>query len=278
MSSFNVVPGKYIVVFQEASIPSYFEVATMISENLDVPRYDKTVFVLLYNEIMYGPCAVVPHIREKFKGYKIVCYQLEQIMLKGNTWMNIERVASNLKNFDEVWDYDQNNADMLHTYGITVSKVLPMLYTEKLNKVPINKNPIIDVLFYGFISPRRSPMLLNIIRSNSFNLKVCIVSNIYGDSLDKLISESKIILNIHAYETNRQEQARIFYPLINSKAVLSEISTNNNVGSCIKEVNGIDEITESINYLIKDKNWLDLGEHGKEEFKKISKAKLETLI
>jgi hypothetical protein len=250
----------------------------MISENLDVPRYDKTVFVLLYNEIMYGPCTVVQHIREKFKGYKIVCYQLEQIMLKGNTWMNIERIASNLKNFDEVWDYDQNNADMLHTYGITVSKVLPMLYTEKLNKVPINKNPVIDVLFYGFISPRRSPILLNIIRSNSFNLKVCIVSNIYGDSLDKLISESKIILNIHAYETNRQEQARIFYPLINSKAVLSEISINNNVGSCIKEVNGITEIIESINYLIKDKNWLDLGEHGKEEFKKISKAKLETLI
>lgn len=277
MSDFSVSTGKHIVVMHESAITPYAEVATMVYENLDTLKYDKTVFVLLYNEIMYGPCVTVSRIRDEFKGYKIICYQLEQIMLNGSTWMNIERVVTNLKQFDEVWDYDQKNADTLAVYGLNVSKVLPMLYTEKLNKIPLNKNPIIDVLFYGFISPRRSPILVNITRGNSFGLKTCIVSGIYGDNLDKLIFESKIVLNIHAYENNRQEQARIFYSLINAKAVLSEVSISNNMGACIKEANGTKEIIEEINNLIKDKNWMDFGEYGREEFKKISKDRLEAL-
>ena len=129
----------------ESTITPYAEVATMAYENLDTLKYDKTVFVLLYNELMYGPCKIVPYLKNKFKGHKIICYQLEQIMPNGNTWMNIERIVTNLKQFDEVWDYDQNNANTLAAYGLNVSKILPMLYTYEENIVPLYRETLLPL-------------------------------------------------------------------------------------------------------------------------------------
>ena len=84
--------------------------------------------------------------------------------------------------------------------------------------------------------------------------------------LDKYIEDSKIILNLRAFEPyNRQEQVRMFYPLINAKTIVSEKSQHNNMPECILEDN-----YENFPLLLKETlysgRWRDFGEQAKQIF------------
>ena len=102
---------------------------------------------------------------------------------------------------------------------------------------------------------------------------------IYGSTnIDKYIADSKTILNLHAFEPyNRQEQTRMFYPVINEKTVISEKSQVNNMQSCIIESN-IEDLAKVILSVCKTNIWVDFGIQAEKIFKKITQEKLNENI
>ena len=88
-------------------------------------------------------------------------------------------------------------------------------------------------------------------------------------------NDSKTILNLHAFEPyNRQEQVRMFYPVINSKTIISETSQLNNMPKCIIE-SDILNISKVILSVCKTNLWIDFGIQAEENFKKTSEEKIK---
>lgn len=256
MHNSKIIHGKNISIYQLNDY--YSNVTKMLLEYFDNDKHNE-VFIL-GNYIFENS----DNIKKQFPKRKIIAYQLEQMMGTSNNWHSIQKTINNLKTYDEIWDYDELNIAYLKNHNINVSRLLPMLYTKNLKNIINDDDPKIDVLFYGFINQRR----FNIIESLQKKLygKIKLVW-IYGETnLDQYIANSKIILNLHAFEPwNRQEQIRMFYPIINEKTVISEISQKNYLKDLIIE-SSIDNIVETIVNCCTNNIWRSFGKLSSLEF------------
>jgi hypothetical protein len=76
--------------------------------------------------------------------------------------------------------------------------------------------------------------------------------------LEEMIGRSKIILNINPYEGEcRQQQTRIFYPLINNKCVLSQKSSINYYDNLITEYTDWKDLYQKMIHLLENDRWKD---------------------
>lgn len=262
----KVLHGKYIQIHQLNDF--FIHASLMLLEHFDNEKYKDTLFsVGTYIDIP------VCDLRNLFPNKKIIVYQLEQLMSLA-TWTNIPQIISNLDGADEIWDYDYLNIHYLQqNYNIVVDKFLPLIYSESLNRIHCKENPEIDVLFYGFLNKRRFDIFLDFQRKLYGELSLVWV---YGEKdMDKYIANSKIILNLHASEPwNRQEQVRMFYPLINGKTNISEFSQRNNMPDEIIESSPEEMPGIFIDFCRSDK-WKVFGEQAKEKFKLRSQSIIE---
>jgi hypothetical protein len=193
---------------------------------------------------------------------KLIVYQHEPLVK--NHYIDSESLLDNLELGDEIWDYDLENINYLKQRGI-VATFRPFLYTRALKRIKNISDPDIDILFFGTLTPYRSKILSDFTRNYNIpfdlyhifaNLNIVIAWNKYGKELDELIGRSKIILNLHPYEgEQRQQQARIFYSLINNKCILSEKSKINYYNDMIVEFSGIKDMQAKVGFLLKDENW-----------------------
>lgn len=263
----KVVEGKHIKVFQLNDF--FYHVTSMLLEHFDVEARAGQVFVLGCYLL-----ADVKTIRSRFPDNKLIVYQLEQMMGSRNgNWHKVLKLLDNIKGYDEVWDYDPLNVHFLGERNIKVDRLLPMLYTESLKNFTSSENPRIDVLFYGIINDRRWRILHEIQVSCYNDLRI---AWIYGEqNMDKYMADSKVILNVHAFEPwNRQEQTRIFYPVINGKTVVSEISQHNQFQGMIVETE-IRNLVETLKTVCSTDIWKSLGKMASNEFKSRTKEFLE---
>lgn len=194
-------------------------------------NFDNTLFVLGYNVIKD-----LTFLRQQYRGYKIIVYQLEQLHDKSH-WVNKQSYKI-LKQADEVWDYDRSNIEwMRKNYGID-ARFLPLVYTNSLKTMESVSTVTqdIDVLFYGYTQERRARMIFNLQQKMTGKFKVFNMYGIWGKELDEYISRSKLIINIHSENIAKQEQARMYYPVINGRCVLSETSPVNYMGDSIIQV------------------------------------------
>jgi hypothetical protein len=144
-------------------------------------------------------------------------YQLEQL---GTSEDSIpENIRQIYRGAKEVWDYDPHNIEVLKSIGITNVKFLPLAYHQKLATISRTLEDI-DVLFYGIMTDRRR-MIIEELRPK---VRTLALEYVYGQDRDKWIARSKIVLNIHQYETQLAEQVRVSYLLNNAKCVVSEKS------------------------------------------------------
>ncbi len=247
---------KYNNVFNhvESSLIEYFG---------NREEYNKTVFVLGYN------CwPNLKFVKDKYPGFRIIVIQLEQFF-RGSKWWN-KNTYNTLKFVDEVWDYELANIDFLRQYGI-YARHFPMPFTNSLKILPpIDNLADIDVLFYGYMNERRMDILLDL-QNRLGKLKIITLFNVWGDELDSYLNRSKIILNIHYYKANIQEQVRMYYPVINGRCVLSEPSINNYFGNSIIEC-PYNEILQKTSELIKTGKWLDQARKSSEIFQNITNS------
>lgn len=235
-------------------------IAEMIFENYSQGYLHNDIVVVSHN--IFVP---LEKIKQDYPyGRKYIVYQTEP--LTENHWHKPEKIISSLNGYDEVWEHDFDNVNLLKSYGIN-SIFKPFLYTEKLKKIKSMDEPDIDILFYGTINERRAK-LISYITSGVLlgDDNIVIINGITGKKLDEYISRSKIILDLHTDEDKIQKQSRLFYGIINDKCILSEKSSINYFGDLI-----IEFTNENMNYVIRkvlrEKIWKSHSEGLSEKFK-----------
>lgn len=206
---------------------------------------------------------------EQFKqqhlGMRLVVYNLEQLF-KGSPWLNNKTMAW-LAAADEVWDYDIENINFLYANGIRASYV-PMEYTEELKFTStFTGQKDIDVLFYGAPTDRRLKILQSWMGMSQHHAVTMIATGISGKLLEHYIYRSKIILNLHAFENAyRQEQVRMFVPVINGSCVVSEQSTRNEFSTAIVE-STTRNLNSTLKTLLKSGDWERVGMNAPDTYK-----------
>lgn len=202
-------------------------------------------FLELAQVIAYGledlgyKVAIRNHIIESNKNIIIGCHLLDPVSIesvpKDSIVINTEQIFSNpatwsvkwtetilqwAKRF-ETWDYSVRNIEMFNEHGVRNVKLLKIGYHPKLARIEKAVDQDIDVLFYGSMNDRRKKIINDLKREGHV---VRVISGIYGEARDQIIARSRIVLNMHYYSTQIFEVIRVFYPMINSKAVVSEVN------------------------------------------------------
>lgn len=206
------------------------------------PPYNKRV--LIFGAHMLGTDAIIPD--------SAIIYQTEQV--SGNSaWMN-KTYFDILKNHT-VWDYSIKNIDRLNQYGIE-AKYVPIGYSEHLIMNLDRYSPEIDALFYGSINDRRKS-IINSIKSAGIN--IVDVFNVYGKRRANLIARSKIILNIHYYDSAIFEVFRCAPLIASGKCVLSETGNDIEMESPYYNYAAFsDNLVESCKYLLENDKYKEI--------------------
>lgn len=239
--------------------------------------YDDYLIILGYNDSKFS----IDDVRKQYPHKKIVIYQLEQLYGGCSNWWNDNantkfvkdntvHVKHQLRWCDEIWDYDVNNIDFLKEHNINkYIKFKPLLYSSKLN-YQINDDIKYDIIFYGSLNEKRNKILLKLdkkykllILTNDNNYKRyhLLFKNIIdgsewgSDLFNNYISQAKIVLNLHYYDCNIQEQARIFEAFNNNKIVVSEKSLTNYYGDLIYEFDNDIDMYNIIDNILQNELW-----------------------
>lgn len=152
-----------------------------------------------------------------------IVYQFEQsgVSYKNskNKWFTSKYIQL-LDSATYIWDYSKSNIEFLkeHLHRKDTLYYVPLRYSSILDQFPKNKKTI-DILFLGSINSRRKTILDRL--SLRYNVHIG-ENNLWGQERDKLISKSKIVLNIQFYENGLLELARLSYLLSGGAFVLSE--------------------------------------------------------
>jgi 2-polyprenyl-3-methyl-5-hydroxy-6-metoxy-1,4-benzoquinol methylase len=123
-----------------------------------------------------------------------------------------------------VWDSLRNIEKWKAMNRLHAPSHVPLGYVPELSQIKASQAQDIDVLFYGSLNERRTAILIAL---KNAGLKVHTVFGVYGKQRDEVIARCKVVLNIHFYETRVFEFVRIAYLLANSKAGVSECSSEN---------------------------------------------------
>jgi len=133
-------------------------------------------------------------------------------------WMSTS--YTNLLRRFSVWDFSESNSRFLSEKIARPVHYFRMFYVQDLARIDETSEDI-DVLFYGSFNDRRS-RILDEMRARG--LRVEAAYNVFGDELDRLIARSKVVLNLHFYDSGQLEIIRIFDLLANKRAVVSEVN------------------------------------------------------
>jgi hypothetical protein len=121
-----------------------------------------------------------------------------------------------------VWEYSHRNLIRFGQLGVTHPVFCGIGYADRLTRIHPHQEDI-DVLFYGSPNARRDRVLDDLRR---VGLKVVNLFGVYGQRRDNYIARSKIVLNVHYYESRIFEITRIGFLLANRRFVISENGTD----------------------------------------------------
>jgi len=158
----------------------------------------------------------------KKKYDKVIVFNQEPLTATQRQFMHKGYFAW-LKQADEVWDYDEQNIEVLKLIRPDVKLHILKPYKDWSKYAPVAKD--IDILFYGSMNEHRAKILNELKKK----YKVVILTNCWNtNELDDYILRSKILLNIHYYyESSMQEQARMIRWIGSPCRIISEKSYKN---------------------------------------------------
>jgi hypothetical protein len=159
--------------------------------------------------------------------------------------------------------------------GISNVKYCGIGYVPELTR--IKPEPCdIDFLWYGSLNERRTQVLQKL---HSMGFKVKILFGVYGQQRDAFIARSKIVLNIHFYESKVLEIVRISYLLANRRFVISESGNDPEIEDPIRNglvlANYENLVKECVKYLNDDAARNEIAEKG---FSRISSFRQEEYL
>lgn len=150
----------------------------------------------------------------------VIIVNMEQLYDQ-SPWIN-NKYLNLLKKY-EVWDYNQHNIKWLEHNLQKNIKLFQLGYGKCLEQSNHEIEHDIDVLFYGALNDRRE-CLYNELKLKGLN--VIFRDNLWDQEKEKLISRSKIILNVHYFPVTIFESVRVIPLLLNQKFVITENSSN----------------------------------------------------
>jgi hypothetical protein len=200
---------------------AFSEIAAAVHHGLVELGHDSVLSTRLDNRrrrhIVFGAHLLLRHPQPV--AADSVLFNLEQVV-DGSKW--IVPGYLDLLRRHPVWDYSQANAEALAAHGIATTLV-PIGYVARLARIVPAATPDIDVLFYGSINPRRQ-RILDALRERG--LAVHAAFGVYGAARDALIARSRLVLNLHFYESKVFEIVRVSYLLANGVCVVSETGSD----------------------------------------------------
>jgi hypothetical protein len=119
----------------------------------------------------------------------------------------------------EIWDYSLKNIEFFKQVGLLNTKHFKIGYQRELERIKFDDDRPIDVLFYGSLNERRIQILKSL---EAEKVIVKTLFGVYGAQRDEWIAKSKVVLNMHYYQSALFEIVRTFYLLTNQVAVVSE--------------------------------------------------------
>lgn len=160
----------------------------------------------------------------KKKYDKVIVFNQEPLTATQRQFMHLGYFAW-LKQADEVWDYDEQNIEVLKLIRPDVKLHILKPYKDWSVYKPVAKD--IDILFYGSMNEHRAKILNELKKK----YKVVILNSWDGRVIDNHIMRSKILLNLHYYyECSMQEQARMIRWIGSPCRIISEKSHKNYLG------------------------------------------------
>lgn len=159
-----------------------------------------------------------------------VIYNFEQLHKEG--WFMSSDYRTFMERF-QVWDYSPRNLEFLADVNTShPPQLVPIGYAAPLSRIPRADQQNIDVLFYGCVNERRLAILQKL---QAAGLNVQLLTGVYGTQRDAFIARSKVVLNMHFFDTKIFELARVSYLLANHKAVVSEFDPATHIDAELKQ-------------------------------------------
>ena len=128
----------------------------------------------------------------------------------------------------ETWDYSPKNINSFHQFGIKHVRYFQIGYQRELQRLKKQQEQDIDVLFYCCINYRRNEVLQSL-KKTGLNLKI--LTNIFGVERDSYIERSKVVLNLHFFQSEIFEVVRVFYLMSNGVALVGEVNPTTSIES-----------------------------------------------
>lgn len=162
-------------------------------------------------------------------GCPCIIFQMEALSDSAGFLQRNPLYVEFLRTATQVWDYNEKNARYLLENGCLNVRYIPIGYSSVLERIPPCRpeDKDIDVLFYGAMKERRSRVLQTL---QDKGMKIESLFGVYGRQRDEVIARSRIVLNVHQFDTSQLEQVRISYLLNNACFVISETSDCNPYG------------------------------------------------
>lgn len=220
-----------------------FNICLIKPENyIHVRAFDELVLLitLSLNDLGYTVSQteneILNNSRNIIIGCHLIQYKDSYSIPMNSIVLNTEQLSSELGNWNEnliswistfeTWDYSITNVNALKENGISTAKHLKIGYHIGLKTIQKSQFQDVDILFYGSLNGRRQSMIERLEKAG-FKMKT--LFGVYGQERDQWIARSKVILNIHYYATEIFEIVRCFYPMINAKAIVSEMNTTTKI-------------------------------------------------
>ena len=172
--------------------------------------------------------------------HNTVVYNFEQFDTKSD-WFSSDYVS--LLKSKPYWDYSTANiAAMKKAYPEAQATHVPFAYAPVLDYSYVRRDVFrvkrkdIDVLFFGSMNDRRAKIIGEL---TSMGLNVQAVFGVYGPELSVLIHRSKLVLNMHYYDSSVFEAVRVIPLLASRVAVVSEKSVDDDDYKYLNQTSGI---------------------------------------
>ena len=217
----------------------YFKLQNILSSIITTPLTPEFINSTDDTEYFF---IIFPHeIHFLLPKHKCFLYQLEQINTdhKYNLFMS-PLLINNIKQSIHTFDYSNDN---IINYPSNIKHKIIYLPPpcKTINKILNSPNEGYDILFYGTLNFRRKTILHHL--QKKYN--VYIVTNLFGETLETCIKQSKIILNLHYFDNPCLETLRLNQALPFNKPIISE-------GIELSNTNVYDKYVSFIPYLHKD--------------------------
>lgn len=190
-------------ILRECGIIVFTNIRNLDNLDIKICRADETRFLFIFCpqtmlQAKNGP--LYPTSLEPLPENKYFLYQLEQLDIGSGKNIN-DNLINLIKYSKHAFDYSEVNlAYYPEEIRYKVSYLMPPVVHEPIVEYYSTIEKKYDILFCGYINPRRDT-ILNHLKLAGYN--VLSVTKVFGTDLTKLIKQSRIFLNIHYNNSSR---------------------------------------------------------------------------